>query len=310
MLNMEVFSKRLESSLNSESRTYSVKAESSNKNKSKPGSVHSSVKSKPHATKLIPPVYPAKKVTSPLYSAKLGPTSYPAKRTSPINPNSLAPSKTYTLSQQDKEKHITIDKNTGTRKCAICYVTFTSGSHELAHMKGKKHKKMITKVFGEYGRCELCDIKYESCRDGIAHLFSQVHIKMQRELDMKNGRVVKTVMKPVKVAKPSPPVPETVPKRNRATAAATAKVSDEESGMQCIYTRSAQSGISENDGKEERISLKRKRSNAQRTKFPAAKKPREESSRHSVKRFCTNCGDPVSPENNFCGGCGGKLKRS
>jgi len=308
MLNMQVFPKRLESFSNSENRTYCVKVDSSYKNKSKPGSVHSSVRSKPHATKLIHPVYPPKMVASPLYSAKLEPPS--AKRTSSTNLNSLAPNKTYTLSQQDKEKHITIDKNTGTRMCAICYVTFTSGSHELAHMKGKKHKKMIKKVFGEFGRCELCDIKYESCRDGIGHLFSQVHIKKQRELDMKNGRVVKTLSK--LVAKPSPPASETVPKRTRATAAASAKVSDD-SGMQCIYTRSAQSGIPEEDGKaasEERMSSKRKRSNTQRTVIAPAKKPRKESSQHSVKRFCTNCGDPVSPENNFCGGCGEKLKKS
>merc|ERR1719204_2707532 len=105
--------------------------------------------------------------------------------------------------------HITIDKKTGYRKCAVCHVTFTSGCQERAHMKGKKHAKMIVKVFGEFGRCDLCDIKYESARDGIAHLFSQSHIRTQRELDIKNGRAV---AKPIGSLKSSQPAPETIAK--------------------------------------------------------------------------------------------------
>jgi len=203
-----------------------------------------------------------------------------------------------------KNKYITVDKETKGRKCEVCHVAFTSGSHERDHMKGKKHAKMVVKVYGEFGRCEICDMKYESARDGINHLFSQIHIKKQRELDIKSGMAPKVVSKPVKRQVPVVPPPTPAPK------ILPDEASEDDEDMQCIYTRKAE-GKKAKKAAERSIaqtSIQRKRVSTKSADLPPAKKQRKESTQTTKKRFCTTCGDPVAPENNFCGACGAKLK--
>jgi len=202
-----------------------------------------------------------------------------------------------------KNKYITINKETRARKCAVCHVSFTSPFHERDHLKGKKHAKMVVKVLGEFGRCELCNMKYESARDAIHHLFSQIHIKKQLELDIKSGRAPKSVVKPIKrtvpVVKPPAVVPKVIPD----------EAIEEDGDMQCIYTRRAESRAAKMATKRlnSQPSVGLKRVGTQPKDLPSAKKQRKESTQR-VKRFCTSCGDPTAPENNFCGACGAKLK--
>jgi len=205
--------------------------------------------------------------------------------------------------EDEKNKYITVDKETKGRKCEVCHVAFTSGSHERDHMKGKKHAKMVVKVYGEFGRCEICDMKYESARDGINHLFSQIHIKKQRELDIKSGRLPKVVSKPVKRQVPVVPPPTAAPK------IVPDEASEDDEDMQCIYTRKAEGKAARKVAERLKAqnSTQRKRASTQSEDLPPAKKQKKESTQKTT-RFCTSCGDPVAPENNFCGACGAKLK--
>jgi len=274
MLNMKVFPNNVEST--TRSRTYSVRS--------------------PSVRSTLPPANP--------YSAKMkAATVNAAKRVSPMKTNiySSSTGANPEFSQADpKNMHIRIDKETGARMCAVCHVTFTSGSHERDHMKGKKHAKMVVKVNGEFGRCELCSMKYQSARDGINHLFSQIHIKNQRELDLKSGRAPNVVAKPVRrrtsVVKPSAV----------RSASVIDEASEEDDDMQCIYTRKASSKEAGNKKRHIPGSSQRKRgSSTQSPRGPAAKKLKKSTQKR--KNFCTRCGDPAAPENNFCGGCGAKL---
>jgi len=231
--------------------------------------------------------------------------AYTPLRHTPVQPkiySSVIDSSSAASKVSAKNKYITIDKETKERKCAVCHVSFTSPFHERDHLKGKKHAKMVVKVFGEFGRCELCNMKYESARDGINHLFSQIHIKKQLELDIKSGRVPKGVVKPVKRSVPVVKPPAALPK------VVTTEASEEDGDMQCIYTRKAESKAAKMAAERlQQPSVGVKRVSIQPKDIPSAKKQRKESTQ-KTKRFCTNCGDPTAPENNFCGACGAKLK--
>merc|ERR1719320_1092085 len=220
-------------------------------------------------------------------------------------------------------------------ECSVCHITFTSASHKRDHMKGKKHKKMLQKVNGEFGRCNLCDMKYQSARDCVSHLFSQTHIRNQMELDRQNG-IISAALPPLATAKPESITLNSASKRKagaigtpkqkaspvvKKRARPTEVEEDEDEEMMCIYTRgSGKSGLRGDEAEQTvlkdssqpppAVSPKPSRCKLKRDQ-PLNKKPKK--SQKPAKKlgegvFCTNCGDHVSSQHNFCGGCGKKQK--
>jgi len=246
--------------------------------------------------------------THPLYYGKLGSSRGSSRRFAPpitaaprmaaqrtsFRPPAFGGTGPGPSGPSTNSSQIIVSRKSNSRMCSVCHVTFTSGSHERDHLKGKKHAKMLQKVNGMFGRCLVCNIKYKSAKDGISHLFSQIHIRTQMEVDRANAQGLKDeAAAPVTASSEERAADITTPTRD--TSQIVRKRARPSVGAKDSYNTSTSDA------------LEHQRSTLQQTS-PLRKKTKRESSAVMQDAYCTRCGSEIEPLNNFCGGCGRRLK--
>jgi len=203
------------------------------------------------------------------------------------------------------EKYISINSITDLRMCTLCGVTFTSRVLERDHMRGKRHEKNIRKKrgmipkasvikrfgqCGQFGQCSLCDVLYDGPNDAVAHLFSEEHLRAQREADSQIGRQPSTLKLPSRVEQKKQPF------RRAKVQQEEVMDSEELSGMKCIYTKASET--------PEKVEVVAKKPISKKRKLPVAA---ANGKKKRVKRFCSECGSSIFPTSKFCGECGSKI---